>query len=130
MLGALSDGRLFFDPGSHGVYYLDGAGALDDAASGAKAEGVTQGGLKKVRLNNAIRSKIAAAVGGLDLLSPDRAKRLAAADTAFHTPDPKALAAVDAALAREGDPAVKASLLQARAAIVATSGTGSPRSPR
>ena len=125
VLGALTDGRLFFDAGSHGVYYLDGAGTLDDAATGAKAEGVVEGGLKKVRLNNAIRSKIAAAVGGLDLLSPDRAKRLAAADTAFHTPDPKAIAAVDAALAREGDPAVKASLLPARAAIVATSGAGS-----
>ncbi len=125
VLGALSDGRLFFDPGTHLVYYADASGTLDDAATGAKAEGVSQGGLKKVRLNNGIRSKITAAVGSLDLLSPDRAKRLAAADTAFHTPDAKALPAVDAALAKESDPAAKAALLQARAAIVATSATGS-----
>ncbi len=125
VLGALSDGRLFFDPGSHQVYYLDAAGVIDDAATGAKAEGVMEGGLKKVRLNNGIRSKIATASGSLDLVSPDRAKRLVAADTAFHSPDPKALAPLDAAIAREGDPAVKASLLQARAATVAASGTGS-----
>ena len=125
VLAALSDGRLFFDPGTQKVYILDAAGTLDDAATGAAAADVMQGGLKKVRLNNAIRSKIAAAVGSLDLLSPDPAKRLAAAVTAFHTPDPKALAAIDTALGHEGDPVVKASLLQARAAVVATSGTGS-----
>ncbi len=126
VLSALADGRLFFDPGTQKVYYVDASGALDDAATGDKAAGdVTQSGLKKVRLNNGIRSKINAAVGSLDLLSPDRGKRIAAADTAFHTPDPKALAAVDTALAKESDPAAKAALLQARAAIVATSGSGS-----
>ncbi|RYC29857.1 urea ABC transporter permease subunit UrtB [Lichenibacterium minor] len=124
VLGALGDGRLLFDPGSHRVYYAEASGALDDAATGARADGVAQGALKKVRLNNGIRSKLAAALGGLDLLSPDRAKRLAAADTAFHTPDPKSLAAIDAALGRETDPAAKAALLQARAAVVATSGAG------
>ena len=125
VLGALSDGRLFFDPGSRKVYYLDGTGTLDDAASGEKVADVMQGGLKKVRLNNAIRSRIAAAVGSLDLVSPDRTKRLAAAETAFAAHDAKARGAVEAALAKEGDPAIKATLVQARAAIVAASGTGS-----
>ena len=79
VLSALADGRLSFDPGTQKVYYVDASGALDDAATGDKAAGdVTQSGLKKVRLNNAIRSKINAAVGSLDLLSPDRGKRIAA----------------------------------------------------
>ena len=125
VLGALSDGRLFFDPGTRKVYYLDAAGTLDNAATGGAAADVTQGGLKKVRLNNAIRSKIGAAVGGLDLVSPDRTKRLAAAGTAFAAHDAKAQAAVEAALAKEDDPAIKATLVQARAAILAASGTGS-----
>ncbi len=125
VLGALSDGRLFFDAGALKVYYLDAAGALDDAATGSPAAGVVQGGLKKVRLNNGLRSKIAAAVGALDILSPDPAKRLAAADTAFRAHDPKARGPVDAALGKETDPAVKAALLQARAAIVASADEGS-----
>jgi len=125
ILAALADGRLFFDPGSHRVYYRDAPGRLEDAATGAKAEGVTEGDLKKVRLNNSIRSKIGAAVGGLDLLSPDRTKRLAAAETAFRARDAKAQGPVDAALARETDPAVRTALGQARAAILATAGTGS-----
>ena len=80
--------------------------------------------MKKVRLNNGIRSKILAAVGGLDLVSPDRAKRLAAAATAFHAPDPKTLPAMNLALGKESDPAVKDALIQAHAAIVAVSGAG------
>ncbi len=124
VLSALSEGRLFFDPGSHKVYFLDAAGSLDDAATGDKAADVMQGGLKKVRLNNGIRSKILAAVGGLDLVSPDRTKRLAAAATAFHSPDPKSLPAVNVALGKEVDPAVKDALIQAHAAIVAVSGAG------
>ncbi len=125
MLGALADGRLFFDPAAAGSTTSTPSGTLDDAATGAPATGVMQGSLKKVRLNNAVRSKVAAAAGSLDLLSPDRDKRLAAAEAAFHAPDPKALPAVDAALGREADPAAKAALLQLRAATVATSGAGS-----
>ncbi len=125
ILAALADGRLFFDPGSHRVYYRDASDRLEEAATGAKADGVTESDLKKVRLNNSIRSKIGAAVGGLDLLSPDRTKRLAAAETAFQARDAKAQGPVDAALARETDPAVRTALGQARAAILATAGTGS-----
>ncbi len=124
ILDALTNGRLFFDPGSHKVYYVDASGTLDDAATGAKADGVMEGGLKKVRLNNGIRSKIGAAVGALDLLSSDRTKRLAAAETAFRAHDVKAQGPVDTALAKESDPAIKSALLQARAAIMAVSGSG------
>ena len=125
ILNALAEGRILVDPASGKVYYTDAAGTLDDAASGAPAAGPAPDGMKKVRLNNAIRQHIGDAIGSLDLLSPDPAKRLTAARTAFDAHDPKQGPAVDAALAKETDPAVKAALLQAKAAIVAASGTGS-----
>jgi urea transport system permease protein len=125
VLAALQQNKLSFDPGSHKVYYLDASGTLDDAASGTKADGVMEGGLKKVRLNNGIRSKIDAAVGSLDLLSPDLGKRRAAAETAFQNHDPKTAAGVAAALTKETDPSIATALRQARAAILATSDVGS-----
>ena len=125
ILGALGDGRLFFDPSTQAVYLVGPSGALLDAATGAPAAGVSQDALKKVRLNNGLRGKITDALGSLDLVSPDRGKRLSAAATAFAARDPKALPALDTALAREADPAVKAALLQARAAAVSASDSAS-----
>ena len=124
ILKALAEGRILVDPATGKVYYTDASGTLDDAATGAPAPGVSADGLKKVRLNNAIRQHIGDFIGSLDLLSPDPAKRLAAAKTAFDAHDPKQAGAVDAAIAKETDPGVKAALLQAKAAIVAASGTG------
>ncbi len=119
VLGALGDNRLLFDPRTHTIYYKDDSGLLFDAETGGKAEAVEQAGLKKVRLNNGVRSKLDAAVGSLDLLSPDTGKRLAAAQAMFRSHDPKVQAGVEAALAKEGDPAVKRALLETEAAIVA-----------
>ena len=125
ILRALGDGRLMVDPGTGKAYYTDASGTLDDAATGVTVKGMSPGALKKVRLNNAIRSRVGDAIGSLDLVSPDPAKRVTAARTAFATRDPKQVGAVDSALAKEADPDVKAALLQARAAILAASGTGS-----
>ena len=125
LLSALGEGRLMFDPGSRKVYVLDAGGTLLDAATGARADGVTVDGLKKVRLNNAIRQHLADDLGSLDLVSPDPAKRLAAARSALDAHDPKQASTIDAAIARETDPGVRAALMQAKAAIVAASGTGS-----
>ena len=122
VLGALADNRLLFDPGTHKVYYKDTGGFLFDAETGAKAEGLEAAGLKKVRLNNGIRSKIDAAMGSLDLLSVDSGKRLAAAEAVFRSHDSKARAGVETALGKETDPAVKQALLEARAAIIASKG--------
>ena len=40
ILKALGDGQLFFDPSTHKIYYMDAAGTLIDAETGAKADGV------------------------------------------------------------------------------------------
>ena len=120
ILKALGDGQLFFDPSSHKIYYNDPSGTLIDAETGTKADGVMDGGLKKVRLNNGVRSKLGAAMGTLDLLSPDAGKRLAAAQLIFKSHEAKSQAGVEAALAREPDPKVKQALTEAHAAIVAT----------
>ena len=121
VLQALGDGRLLFDPVSHQVYVRDEAGALHEAKTGGAAPAdLATGALKKVRLNNGVRSKLAAAGGSLDLVAPDPGKRLAAARAVFASHDPNALPGVETALAKESDGDVKAALLQARAAILAT----------
>ena len=68
-------------------------------------------------LNNRMRREIAAAVAGLNLLSPDRATRLAAASQSVRDPDPARLPLLRAAEARERDPDVKALLARARASV-------------
>jgi urea transport system permease protein len=127
VLAALADGRLFFDPGSHLVYFKDETGALHEAKTGGPAAAdVAVDALKKVRLNNGVRSKLQAAAGSLDLLSPDRAKRLAAAQAVFHSHEASAQAGLETALGKEADPDVKAALTDARAAILATRPDATP----
>ena len=127
VLQALGDGRLYADPESKQVYVQDAAGALHDAKTGAAAPAdLTTDALKKVRLNNAVRSKLAAVGGSLDLLSPDAGKRLGAAHAVFASHDANQLAPVEKAIAKETDTGVKSALLQARAAILATMPDATP----
>src|SRR4051812_15264719 len=118
VLSALSDGRLLARPG-HPLLAQDRDGTLRDAATGAPTDAA---GAKPVRVNNRLRRALDAAVGTLTLRSPDRAKRLAAAQSVFAQPDPETLPAVERQLADEKDPAVRAALLQARGAILLDKG--------
>jgi urea transport system permease protein len=118
ILGALGDNRLFVDPASHAVVYKTADGKVVNARTGEPFS--TEATLKKVRVNNALRSAIDAALGSLTLSSPDPEKRLAAAADVFKTNDPKALRAIETQLAKEKDPRVTAALNLARAAIVVT----------
>ena len=97
-------------------------GQVLDARTGAPFAG--GGALKKVRINNALRSAIDGALGSLTLSSPDPEKRLAASADVFKTHDPKALAVIEQQLSKEKDQRVIDALNLARAAIVAT--TDSP----
>ena len=74
--------------------------------------------MKRVRLNNAVRSALSAAQGSLTLMSPDPAKRLSGAEAVFKFRDVNALAAVETALAAEKDARLKRAFEQARAAII------------
>jgi urea transport system permease protein len=115
ILEALSENRLYFDPGAHKIYFKDASGALFDAKTGDKA---TAENLKKVRVNNGLRNAIEASLGSMTLASPDPEKRVAAAETVFKSRDAKALAAVNAVLAKETNPRATEALRQARAAIL------------
>jgi len=118
ILEALSDNRLLIDPVAHVLVYRNAAGDIINARTGEKLVGVDAASLKKVRVNNALRSQIDAALGSLTLASPDPATRVSAADSVFKSRDPKALAAVQAALAKETSPRAAEALRQARAAIL------------
>ncbi len=123
ILDALDNNRLFVDPASHAVLYKTTDGKLLDAKSAQPFAG-SEDDLKKVRINNAIRAAIDAALGALTLSNPDPEKRLAAAGDVFKTHDPKALPAIEAQLTKEKDPRVLAALQLARAAVIVT--TDSP----
>src|SRR3984957_15974675 len=121
ILEALADNRLFIDKGSKTIVFKNAAGEIFSAKTGEKAAGVDEGALKKVRVNNGLRSAIDAAVGSMTLASPDPAKRVAGADAVFKSHDPKDLPAVEAALAKEKDARAAKAFQQARAAILVTS---------
>jgi urea transport system permease protein len=124
ILQALADGRLFIDPASHALVLRDAAGALLLAKTGSVAE-IKADGLKKVRVNNGVRTAIAAALGSLGLSNPDPVKRIAAAEAVFKSRDVNALPGVDFALTKETDPRAAQALRLARAAILALKSDGS-----
>ncbi len=117
ILDALGNNRLAYDTETRTLYIIkDGKALL--ARTGEIAADVEADGLKKVRLNNAVRRAMEAAQGSLTLMSPDPARRLASAEAVFKSRDPAALEALDAALTKETDARIKLAFQNARAAIV------------
>jgi len=112
---ALGDGRLLAGPS--GVVVKTAAGGFVDARTG-QALPAAPDGLSPVRLNNAVRRAVQAALGGLSLLNPDPAKRVAAAEAVFKSRDANLLPIVEAAIGKETDPRALAALRQAQAAIL------------
>ena len=117
ILDALNAGTLQV-AGDKKLYIKGDDGSLKAARSGANATGEMPPGLKPVKVNNRVRRAIEAAMGQLTLLSPDPAKRLNAAASLFHAPDPAQLPAVESAIAKESDPRVKRAFEEARAAVL------------
>ncbi|HEX4986320.1 MAG TPA: urea ABC transporter permease subunit UrtB [Burkholderiales bacterium] len=70
-----------------------------------------------VVVNNRLRGALDAAIGALRLLSPDRDTRLASARAVESTTQAALLPLIEKALARETDPAIRASLEQTRASL-------------
>ncbi len=120
IIAALQSGRLFM-AADKALFIKGDDGSLTNAATGAAAPDVMASGLRPVRMNNAVRGAIDAALGSLRLFSTDRATRLAAAEAVFRSHDPAALPALDRAIAKEGDPGVKQRMEQARAAALLSS---------
>ncbi len=118
VLGALQAGQLF--TGADGILLIKPpAGGYIQARNGAPAE--VTGAIKPVRLNNAVRRAIDAALGALRLFAPDAPTRLAAAEAVFTARDPAALPALARALAQERDGAVRQALRAAQAAAILSS---------
>jgi urea transport system permease protein len=117
VIGALHDGMLYARD-DHALFIQLPDGSYVDARTGAPAPDVTDDDVKTVRVNNAVRSAIDAALGVLQLFAPDAPTRMQAAAAVFTSHDPAALPALDKALATEKDPAVKRRIEQAKAAAL------------
>ena len=117
IISALQDGRLSADPESKKVFVTGSDGKITDAATGAAVASLPAGAAA-VRLNNKLRRVVEAALGGLTLLSPDVAKRVAAAQSVLKTHDETMLPVIDSALAKETNKAAKLAFTEARAAIL------------
>ena len=91
---------------------------LTDPLTGEEIETVKKRETKKVKVNNTLRNAIDAALGGLTLRASDPAIRMQAAAQMFAKPEPKALPALDAAIAAESDPDVASAMRDARAVLI------------
>src|SRR5947199_2861065 len=87
VIQALQDGRLLFSGDK--VFIKDKAGPTLDAATGKPTTAPTDAA--NVRLNNRLRRSVEAALGGLTLMSNDRARRYDAAQAVFRSRDTNAL---------------------------------------
>jgi urea transport system permease protein len=126
LIEALQDSRLLFSAKDKKVYIKTKDDKLLDAATGKPAEGAAPDDIDAVRLNNRLRGVLDAAVGGLTLMASDPNRRYDAAQAVFKSRAAGVLPALDKALAAETNPRVKKAMIEARAAIVLTSGDSSP----
>jgi urea transport system permease protein len=122
-LTALSEGNLTVRKSDKLVFIASDEGGFSvlDPLTGEKAGEGKSSDFSKVKVNNGLRSTIRDLLGSLTLGAGDPAARLAAADTIFNRPDPQAIPALDAAIAKEQDARVKSRFEDARAAAVLSS---------
>jgi urea transport system permease protein len=121
VLEALADGNLQASKAGGAVYIVRGSGKnaqFFDPLTSEEVKDVATSGLRKVKVNNALRRAIRDTLSSLTLRAPNREQRLAAASNMLSNPDAAAIEALDAAIAEEGDPAVRTRMEQARAAAV------------
>ncbi|HWL03665.1 MAG TPA: urea ABC transporter permease subunit UrtB [Xanthobacteraceae bacterium] len=116
VIGALREGNLAFSPSTRAVVIRD-AGAPPRAAATGEPLASPPADLSPVRVNNRVRRAIDAAMGALTLMAPDPIRRMGAAQAVFRARDASALAALDAALAKETDGGVRRMMSEARAAV-------------
>jgi urea transport system permease protein len=118
ILTALQANRLFARTSDKALFIKADDGSFIDAVTGKPAPDIMSSGLKPVRMNNAVRGEVEAALGSLRMFAPDAATRFDAAEAVFHSHDPAALPALERALSRESDAGVKRRMEQARAAAL------------
>ncbi|MGH6629464.1 MAG: urea ABC transporter permease subunit UrtB, partial [Burkholderiales bacterium] len=91
-------------------------GGAKDALSGDAVDAPADK-LEAIVINNRVRSALDGAIAALQLISPERAERVAAAKTVANDPSEEMLPLIRSALEKEADAEVKALLGQARAVI-------------
>ncbi|CAN0619014.1 urea transport system permease protein [Burkholderia multivorans] len=102
LLDALSNGDAL--AADNGRLLIQTGDTARDALTQAPAPA---GDAQPVMLNNLLRAKIAAALSGLALASPDPAARRDAIDALLKSPDPALQPMIDRARAKETDPALR-----------------------
>ncbi|HMW15353.1 MAG: urea ABC transporter permease subunit UrtB [Pseudomonadales bacterium] len=121
---ALLDGRL--QSRSDGkVVIVNGSAeplSLTDPVDGAALPSVTAGELKKIALNNALRSLLRGKISNLRINSSDHLLRLEAARGLVKNPAAEQLPAIEAAIAREQHQQILSTFKLARAMIMAREG--------
>jgi urea transport system permease protein len=117
-IAALQEGRLFV--AADKSLWIRRGDAMLNARTGVA--GTPEAPLRRVRVNNAGRRAIEAAMGTLTLFSADPVKRLSAAVALLDQPDPAALPMLGRALAQERNPTVRQAIAQARAAALLADG--------
>ena len=113
VLQAMLDGRLFVRQadGRLVVGAKEGqAYRLSDAQNGGDLGTAASRALDKVKVNNAVRGTLKAALGRLQLQSPNPARRLAAVDDVLRDRSPAAAGLLRDALAAETDASVRAAM--------------------
>ncbi len=113
VLEAFSAGHLY---AANGALYIEGEGGTLSPLTAEQAPSPPNA--KRLRMNNALRREVEAALSALRLSAADRSTRLAAAEAAFHARDGALRPAIDKALAREADPEIAKVLGEAHAALV------------
>jgi urea transport system permease protein len=119
---ALQNDALFVGPDQ--IILIKTDDGYINARTGEKVPDVNEDDINPVKVNNAVRSAIEAAKGGLDLVAPDAATRAHAAEQVFASRDPATLPLLAKAIAAEKDDAVRKVMIQAQAAALLTSNTG------
>jgi urea transport system permease protein len=121
VLEALQEGDLHLRKSDGEVIRIVGRGSNAEAfdpLTGESLGPVPARSTAAVKVNNALRRAVRAAVATLTLMHADPARRMAAASEAFRAGDPEQLAAIEAALAAETDPGVRRALEEAQASAL------------
>ena len=111
ILNALKNDSMYAAP--DGAVLIVEDGAAFDPASGKT--GPIPEGADGITVNNRLRGAIDGALSGLQLLSPDRKQRLAAAAEMQKGADPAQLSLIEKALQKESDPEIRNMLALAAA---------------
>ena len=121
ILTALSEGDLYVRDADGKVAFAKKSGsgfALSDPLTDGSLGEAGRRDVEKIKVNNGLRNTIRTAIGQMTLLSPNRAKRLSAAQSILKNADPDAMDLLQGALEAETDPEIRATMEAAEAVIV------------